>query len=371
MNIEQEQLADAVSTALTSSLIRFSTISVLVLICLWAFSPFLPIMLWALVLAIALYPLYRPLKRTMGGSGGRAAGLIVLVGMLLIGVPTVMMASAFAAQLLEVAQNFTEGRVILPKPGPELADLPLVGDRLFETWTTAANDLPGFLERLGPQLTSAGKWAAGVAAGTAGSVFGLIGALIVTGIMLAWSDQGSQAMGRVFIRFAGPEKGLPLQELTTKTVRSVAVGIIGTACITAFVLGIVLFFAGVPAAGILAVVALIVGIMQLPVALVALVGIVYLWTGDTSTLYNTVFTVLLLAASSIDNVIKPMLLGRGVDVPMPVVLIGALGGMMSGGILGMFIGAAFLSAGYQIFTGWVDAGVSGHGTEDVVESVPE
>ena len=175
-------------------------------------------------------------------------------------------------------------------------------------------------------------------------------------------------MGRVFVRFAGPERGLPLLELTTKTVRSVAIGIIGTAFITAFVLGVVFVFAGVPAAGILAVIALIVGIMQLPVALVALIGIIYLWTGDTSTVFNTVFTVLMLAASSIDNVIKPVLLGRGVNVPMPVVLIGALGGMMSGGILGMFIGAAFLTAGYQIFMGWVNADVEVPATSDGQES---
>ena len=354
MELRADQLGDAISEALTSSLIRFSVIAVLVLMCLWAFSPFLPIMCWALVLAIALYPAYVLLRNRMGGGPGRAAVLLVIVGLLLIGVPTVMIGSAFAAQLIELAQALSEDSLRIPTPAPEIAEWPLVGDRLFEAWTSASQDLPAFLERFSSQLTAFGKWAAGVAAGTAGGVFKLIGALIVSGIMLAWAEQGSFAMERIFIRFAGTDRGLSIKDLTTKTVRSVALGIIGTAFITAFILGIVLMIAGVPGAGILAVIALIFGIMQLPVALV---GVVFLWSGDGSTVYNTIFTVLMIAASSVDNFIKPMLLGRGVSVPMPVILIGAIGGMMSGGILGMFIGAAFLSAGYQIFMSWVDAGV--------------
>ena len=96
--------------------------------------------------------------------------------------------------------------------------------------------------------------------------------------------------------------------------------------------------------------------MQLPVTIIALVAVGILWSsGETSTLHNTIFSILIIAASLVDNFLKPMILGRGLAVPMPVVLIGAIGGMMSGGILGMFIGAAFLSAGYQVFMTWVDA----------------
>jgi predicted PurR-regulated permease PerM len=118
--------------------------------------------------------------------------------------------------------------------------------------------------------------------------------------------------------------------------------------------GAVMALGGVPAAALLTVVALVLAIMQIPVTLVAILAATLLWTtGDGSVLHNTVFTVLLIAASLIDNVLKPLVLGRGLAVPMPVVLTGALGGMISGGILGMFIGAAFLAAGYQVFMKWV------------------
>ena len=96
--------------------------------------------------------------------------------------------------------------------------------------------------------------------------------------------------------------------------------------------------------------------VQLPVTIVAFVAVALLWSGEgTSTLHNSLFTVLIIAASLIDNILKPLILGRGLDVPMPVVLMGAIGGMMSGGILGMFIGAAFLAAGYQVFMKWVES----------------
>jgi predicted PurR-regulated permease PerM len=193
------------------------------------------------------------------------------------------------------------------------------------------------------------------AASTAGSVLLFLGALIVSGIILAYGESGSQAMLRIFSRLAGPARGAKLHALSTATVRSVATGVIGVAFIQALLLGIGFLLAGVGAAGILALVVLLLGIMQLPVILVSLPVVAYLWLGtDASTLSNTLFTVYLLLAGVSDNVLKPMLLGRGVDVPMPVILLGALGGMVSDGILGLFVGAALLAAGYQLFMEWVN-----------------
>lgn len=357
---ETDQLSKAVSDALTSSLIQFSIIAFTVLACTWAFAPFLPIMLWALVLAIALNPVYLPLKEKMGGSSGRAATLLVVVGLLLIGVPTVLMGSTFATQLLTLADGLSEGTIKIPAPRQDVAELPLIGEDLHEAWASASKDLPAFLSDIAPHLKSFAGWIAGVAAGTAGGVFKLLGALIVAGIMLAWAEEGSRAMSKIFSRFAGPDRGPALQDLTTKTVRSVAIGIIGIAFITAFLLGVIFFLSGIPGAGILAVIALLFGIMQIPITLVALVGVALLWStgADNSTIFNVIFTVLMIVGSMVDNILKPVVLGRGLDVPMPVILIGALGGMMSGGFLGMFVGASFLAAGYKLFMGWVDAGTS-------------
>ena len=133
-----------------------------------------------------------------------------------------------------------------------------------------------------------------------------------------------------------------------------AQGVLGVAFIQAIVVGLVMLIAGVPFAGVLAVIVLVLGIAQVPALLVTLPVIAYIWTsGDYGTAPAVIYTVLLLVAGMLDNVLKPLLLGRGVDAPMPVILLGALGGMASAGILGMFVGATLLALGYQIFMGWV------------------
>lgn len=171
---------------------------------------------------------------------------------------------------------------------------------------------------------------------------------------MAYGESGSQVMRRVFSRLGGPINGPRLYSLSSATVRSVATGVIGVAFIQALLLGIGFIVAGIPGAGVWAVVVLLLGILQLPAALVSLPAIAYLWwLGDASTALNILFTVYLLVAGLADNVLKPLLLGRGVDVPMPVVLLGALGGMIIGGIIGLFVGAVLLAVGYQVFMAWV------------------
>ena len=356
MDPDNENLKRVLSDAFSAALIRFALIAFVVVVCAWAFSPFLPIMLWALVLAIALYPVRQYLEARLGWSPSRIAMVIALAGVLLLGVPSAMLGNAFASKILGTYEAYEAGNLVVPEPSEDVVDWPLIGEDLHGAWVEAADDLPRFLETRQPQLKSLSGWLVDAASGAAGSVFLMIGAIIIAGIMLAWAESAAQSIRRIFVRFSDETRGPELHDLTTNTIRQVAVGIIGIAFITAMTLGAVMALAGVPAAPLLTVLALIFAIMQLPVTIVALVAVGLLWSGDdASTLHNTIFTVLMLAASVIDNFLKPLILGRGLDVPMPVVLIGAIGGMMSGGILGMFIGAAFLAAGYQVFMKWVEA----------------
>jgi predicted PurR-regulated permease PerM len=175
--------------------------------------------------------------------------------------------------------------------------------------------------------------------------------------MMAYGEDGSRAMQRIAVRLAGSGHGESMHRLATLTVRSVALGVVGVAVIQAVLLGVGFLLASIPAAGLLALVVLVLGILQLPALLVTLPVIAALWgLGDQSTVIKGVLTAYLLVAGAADGFLKPMLLGRGVDVPMPVVLIGALGGMVGAGIIGLFIGAVVLSVGYQVFMDWVDQG---------------
>jgi predicted PurR-regulated permease PerM len=131
-------------------------------------------------------------------------------------------------------------------------------------------------------------------------------------------------------------------------------GVIGVAFIQALLLGVGFLLAGVPFAGLLALIVMLVGIVQLPALIVSLPVIGFLWWSGGEVTHNVIWTLYLLIAGMADNVLKPLLLGRGVDAPMPVILIGALGGMVSAGIVGLFIGAVLLAVGYQLFMDWVN-----------------
>ncbi|MEM6583370.1 MAG: AI-2E family transporter [Pseudomonadota bacterium] len=339
------------------AVLRLGAIVFLIVMCARVIHPFVNLALWSIVLAIALYPLHKAVTARVGGRSGRAASILVVAGLLLIGAPTVMLGISFAQEVNENYVAFEAGTLTVPQPKASVADWPVVGERLYSAWSAAATNLPQFVMENKEGLTKLAQRGLTAAANTAGSMLLFLASLVVAGIIMAYGESGSQAMQRIFSRFAGEDRGPKLQFLTTSTVRSVATGVIGVAFIQALILGVGFLWAGIPAAGVLAMIVMVVGIVQAPALLVTIPVIAYLWTsGDASNTMNILYTIYLFVGGLADNVLKPLLLGRGVDAPMPVILLGALGGMVTGGIVGLFIGAVFLAVGYQLFMEWVDMG---------------
>lgn len=353
--MDSDALRGFLSRDLLDFFIRLGLIVLAVMACEMVFAPFLPIMLWGLILAICLYPVMQLLCARSGWGAGRVTTLMVVLIILVIGVPTVMLGGSFATHIFDLIGSFDANTVNVRPPNESVKDWPLIGDRVYALWAQAHDDLPGFIKSMQPQLASFSKSALRTAASTAGTLFFFFGALIIAGVMMAYGAAGAATMQRIFRRIAGAQRGDSLQRLTTLTIRSVATGVVGVAFIQALLLGVGFMLAGIPAAGLLALVVLIIGILQLPALIVSLPAIGYVWAvGDGGTIVNVALSVYFILAGAADNVLKPMLLGRGVDVPMPVVLIGALGGMLGAGIVGLFVGAVVLSVGYELFMTWVD-----------------
>jgi predicted PurR-regulated permease PerM len=352
------------SRDLMDVMIRVGLIVFLVVMAVKIFAPFMGLMLWALILAVTLYPLHLKLAKRLGGRQGLAATLLVIVGLFLIGGPIAMLGSSFVDYLVDLHTAFENNTIVIPPPDPAVAGWPLIGDKLYALWSQAAHDLSGLLEKAQPQLEVASKFLLELVASTAGGAFKFMGSLIVAGIMMAYGESGSAAMGRILSRLAGPAKGPGLHALSTATIRSVAMGVIGVAFIQAVLLGVGFIWASVPAAGVLAFIVLILGIAQVPAGIVSLPVIAYLWWSGGSTGDNIMYTVYLLVAGMADNVLKPLLLGRGVDAPMPIILLGALGGMVTAGIIGLFIGSVLLALAYQLFMDWVAEGESEDAAQD-------
>ena len=191
-------------------------------------------------------------------------------------------------------------------------------------------------------------------ASIAAALLSFLGSFILAGIFMAFGEAGARACQAIFQRVAGEERGEEFTSLAAATIRAVAQGVVGVAFIQAILVGLSLLVAGVPWAGALAGIVLVFGIAQVPAVIVTLPAIAYIWMrGDHGTVAAILYTVLLLVCGMADNVLKPLMLGRGVDVPMPIILVGALGGMAAAGIIGMFVGATLLALAYQVFTGWV------------------
>jgi predicted PurR-regulated permease PerM len=353
------ELRKLLSQDLTETLIRVVLITLLVIVCVRVFTPFSHLVILAIILAIALYPLYLMVVRWFGGRRGLAATALVLSALLLLGAPIVLLGIGVTGQLSDAYEQMENDTLVVPTPDPKVRELPIVGERVFATWSAAATNLPNLLKQHRQAIRGFAKKALGMAANglKSGAVFLL--AIVVAGVLMVYAEEEERVSRRILIRLTDAEQGPKLQELSVATMRSVAVGVVGVAVIQAILLGVGFVLAGVPGAGILALLVMFLGILQLPAVLISLPAVAWLWMTEDggSTLFKVIFTVWFIVAGLADNVLKPLLLGRGVDAPMLVVLIGAIGGMVTGGMTGLFLGAVLLAVGYQIFMQWVDRGV--------------
>ncbi|MBN7796705.1 AI-2E family transporter [Parahaliea mediterranea] len=342
------------ATEIIDVAVRLGLIALLAWFAFQVLAPFLSLMVWAIVLAIALYPVNEKLAGALGGSG-RAATVLVLLLVLLAGVPTVLLGFSFVDHMLALYKGVADGSTALPPPRPGVADWPLVGHRVYAAWQAASDNLQAFAVQHQAQLRELSRAAAGALGNATTTLLAFLGAFIVAGIMMAYAHPGATSTRKIFIRICGPKIGPELHELSVATVRSVASGVVGVAFIQAVLLGVGFLIGDVPAAGVLAAIVLLLGIAQVPAALVVIPVVAWLWTsGDGSLLSNTLLSIYLVLAGLADNVLKPLLLGRGLAVPMPVILLGAIGGMIGSGVIGLFVGAVILAVAYQIFMAWVD-----------------
>jgi len=337
-------------------LIRAGLTLVLVMLCYRIFSPFLVLMVWALILAITIYPLHRALAARLGGRRGWAATLITLLGVVLIVAPTAVLLDSMGDSVHRLVSEVQQGTLQVPPPKPSVTEWPVVGTKIHAYWQQAHDNLPALVKSLQPKIGELAKEALAMVASIGGGILAFVAAFIIAGIIMAFGEAGAHAGRAIFARIFGSERGDEFTVLSVATIRAVAQGVIGIAFIQAILVGLCLLVAGVPLAGLLAVVVLVLGIAQVPALLVTLPAIAYLWmSGDYGTGEAALYSVLLFVAGMADNVLKPLMLGRGVDAPMPVILLGALGGMAAAGILGLFAGAVLLALGYQIFMAWVAA----------------
>ena len=342
------------SPRLLDVLIRAGLIALLAVLCYQVFAPFLPLLAWAVILAVTMYPLHQWLARKLRGRQGLAAVIVVLGGVLLIIAPTALLMDSFGSSVYQFITAVKSNTLDIPAPRERVREWPFVGERVYDAWSQAHTDLPGLVDSLQPKIGELARKALAMVASIGIGLLKFVASFVIAGILMAYGEAGTRGSRAIFDRIIGLERGAAFARLSTATLRTVAQGVLGIAFVQATLVGLALLIAGVPYAGVWAAITLVLSVAQVPALIVTVPAIIYIWSsGHYGSGAAITHTIVLLIAGMVDNVLKPLLLGRGVDAPMPVILLGALGGLATGGILGMFVGATLLAIAYQIFMGWI------------------
>ena len=338
-------------------------IGLVLLLVIWSFNivkPFILPVLWGAIIAVAIYPIFLKLQSLLGGRQKLAATLLTLFALTLLIVPTVMLSESVAEHSETLSTGLQEGTLKIPPPHESVKTWPLIGEQLSSAWSLASSNLDAALEKFKPQLKAVGTWLLKMAAGVGGGILQFILSIIIAGVLLVYAQSSSGAVERFAARLMGPRGGKEFADMAGATIRSVAQGVLGVALIQSILAGIGLLAIGVPYAGIWALLVLLLAIVQLPPLLILGPIVVYVFS-VFATVPAVIFAVWSVIVSMSDAFLKPLFLGRGMDIPMLVILLGAIGGMVLSGIIGLFVGAVVLAVGYKLFVAWLEQGAQPDG----------
>jgi predicted PurR-regulated permease PerM len=322
----------------------------LVAACLLILLPFIPLIAWGIIIAVAAYPGFERLQKLMGGRGVLAAVLFTLTLLAVLILPVYLLADSLIGGVQAVTAHVKSGAAIVPPPPPGIAGWPLIGAPLAKMWFLASRDLTALLTEFAPQIKGVLPGVLSATAGLGATVLQLLLSIVVSGVILANAQAAYELTRSLANRLFG-ERGPEFQELVGSTIRSVTFGIIGVAFIQSASATLGFLVVGLPAVGLWAVIFLIAAVLQFG-AVVLVPAVIYVFV-TASTTKAVIFLIWCVIVALMDNVLKPILLGRGAAVPIAVVFLGAIGGFVAMGIIGLFVGAIVLSVGYKLFLAWL------------------
>ena len=339
---------------LMTSFIQIAAVVILVSYCLDIVGPFISLIIWGLVLAVAIHPLHTKRAAALGGKQKLAAAIIIVIGLAIVVMPGWIMTESIISSITAFAQEVKAGTLKIPPPNENVADWPLVGERIYQTWVAASINLEETVNSFNPSPREASMWLVGKIGSLLAGLLAFAVSIIIAGVAGLYAKSGYKVSCTLASRLS-PSRGQHLVDTSIATIRSVTNGVLGVAVIQAVLAGIGLLIMGVPHGGIITGIVLITSIVQVP-ALLIIVPVVFWVFSFAAPVPATIFAVYMLFVALSDNVLKPILLGRGVDLPAAIVLIGAIGGMIQYGVIGLFLGAVILGLGYTILTDWMQSG---------------
>lgn len=329
-------------------------LGLLALLILWTFfiiKPFVPILTWSAVLAVAFYPAFNWLTKCLGGRPRTAAIILTVIMLGIVIGPAAWLGISAVDGIKDIASQIATGDVVLQSAPEQIKGWPLIGPYLYDLWNLAHNNVRAMLREITPYL----KPVAGVLLSLAGSAgvgtLQFLLSVLMTGFLFPHGPRLAGAIRGFLFRIV-PGQSEHFLELSGATIRAVSQGVIGVAIIQALLAGVGFKLAAIPSAGLLAIIVMLLSIVQIGAAVVFLPVVIWVWM-SMDVMPALLFTIFFAIVGLLDNILKPLVMGRGLTTPTLVILVGVIGGTIAHGIIGLFIGPIILAVAWELVAAWI------------------
>jgi len=338
---------------IADTIIRLGVLFLLIGWCYDILKPFILILIWAVVIAIAFSPVFESVVRLFRGKKVLATIFLAIVLLSLLVVPSVLVSQSLYEEINNFSHTYQAGGHLIPPPGESTKNWPTIMKPVLDIWTSASEDISKVVLKYSDQLKVVGEWLLLALAGIGKGILQFIVSIIIAMGLLLYSKSLTEVSKSVFTKLIGAN-GEHYALVTVATIRNVVKGFLGVALIQSLMVGAGFFMAGVPFAGILTIICLVLATIQVGIGPIAIPVVIYMFS-VTDTTTATILAIWISITLISDNILKPIFLGRGnPPAPMLVIFLGAIGGFIYNGFIGLFLGAVILTLGYKFFLSWIE-----------------
>ena len=346
---------DLSSSDQTTTIIELAIrLGVLALLLYWSFllvQPFISIVIWSAVLTVALYPIFEWISFRLGGRRRLAATLTTILSLLVIIGPATWLALGLIDSFRAISDQLDLSILRIPPPANSVKEWPLIGEPIYQFWELASTNFSAALAKIVPQLKPLGGRLLRVGADTGLGTIKFLVSIVIAGFLFLPAPAIVGAVKRLARRL-NPARGEEFADQAAATIRAVSRGVIGISVLQALLAGIGLMAAGIPQASLITFAVLVFGILQIGPSVVLIPVIIWSWTLLDSTT-ALLFTGYMVPVNLLDNILRPIVMGRGLKTPMLVILIGVIGGTLAYGITGLFLGPIILAVIWELLVAWI------------------
>ena len=340
------------TTSFIEVAIRLGALALLIYWTLILVQPFLSIAIWSAVLTVALYPIFEWSSRQLGGRRRIAAALITLLSLLIIIGPATWLALGLVDGLRLISERLDLANLTIPAPSTSIKEWPLIGEPIYQFWDLASTNLSAAMGQILPQLKPLGSSLLRIGADTGLGIIMFLAAIVVAGFLFSPAPRIAETIKK-FSHRLNPDRGEEFVEQAGATIRAVSRGVIGISVLQALLAGLGLMVAGIPQASLITFGVLVFGIIQIGPSIILIPVVIWAWT-FMGTLPALLFTAYMVPVNLLDNLLRPIVMGRGLKTPILVILIGVIGGTLAYGITGLFLGPIVLAVIWELFVSWID-----------------